>query len=481
VDRPDGRRKLHPDVIPVVGGPAILVSVGLALLVALQVPGPLREGAGDHADLLVGLLVAGVFLCALGVADDFGRLRGRHKLLGQVVAVAVVIAAGVQVRAVHLLGADFDLGVMAIPFTAFLLLGAINSLNLIDGMDGLLGSVAFILCLALGAMAWFGGRDVTACVAFALAGSLLAFLCFNFPPATLFMGDSGSMVIGLTVGVLAIHGSLKTPTTVALATPAALLAIPLFDTLAAVVRRKLTGRSIYCTDRAHLHHLLLRRLEHPRRVLLVVSCCCLVTAAGAFAGVLLRNELIGLGTAVAVVALLTGTRLFGHAELLLVKTRLARLVVSFFPARGAGQFRRMDVHLQGTHNWKALLDEVAARAFGLNLQTVRLDISAPALHEEYHARWDRFEESDALLWRAEIPLVVGERTVGSLFVSGHPGPEPLWAKVAALTEMIEAFGKADGAGAVPAGVQAIHGKKPADRPALTAVVCPVDGKAELSV
>ncbi len=478
VDRPDGRRKLHARVIPVAGGPVIFVSVCVALLVAWYPPGRLHEAAGANASLLIGLLAAGVLVCALGVADDFGRLRGRHKLLGQIVAVAVVIASGVEVRTVHLLGADFELGVLAIPFTAFILLGAINSLNLIDGMDGLLGTVGFILCLALGMMAWAAGRDVTACVAFALAGSVLAFLCFNFPPATIFMGDSGSMLIGLTVGVLAIHGSLKTPTTVALATPAALLAIPLFDTIAAIVRRKLTGRSIYCTDRGHLHHCLLHRLEHPYWVLLVIACCCLFTAAGAFAGVVLQNELIGLCIALAVVVLLTATRLFGHAEFVLVKTRLTRLVASFFPNRGEGRFRRMDVHLQGTHNWKALLDAVAARAFDLNLHTVRLDVSAPALHEEYHAHWDRFaeEEEGVQLWRAEIPLVVGKWTVGSLFVSGYPDPEPLWSKVAALTEMIEAFGKADGICAVPGDVETVADKEPAERPKLPVIVCPVNGK-----
>ena len=370
---------------------------------------------------------------------------------------------------------------MAVPFTAFLLLGAINSLNLIDGMDGLLSSVALIICIALGAMAWVGGRDVTACVAFAMAGAVLGFLVFNFPPATIFLGDSGSMLIGLTIGVLAIHSSLKAPATVALAMPAALLVIPIFDTTAAILRRKLNGRSIYETDRGHLHHCLLRRLDQPRHVLLVVSSCCLVAVAGVFVGLWLKNELFAVATALMVVSLLTATRLFGHAEFLLVKTRLTQLVLSFFQSRGEGRFRRTDVHMHGSLNWKMLLDAVAIRAFDLNLQTVRLDISAPALHEEYHARWDRFEEEvEDRLWRAEFPLEMGEQTIGSLLVSGYPDPEPLWAKVAALSQMIEAFVKAGDACAVPEDVAAVNGKKLAHPFPLPAVAYPPDLNAEIS-
>src|SRR5205807_6415533 len=95
-----------------------------------------------------------------------------------------------------------------------------------------------------------------AAIAATMAGALAGFLCFNFPPATIFLGDCGSMLIGLFVGVLAIQSSLKGPATVALTAPAALLIIPILDTSAAIVRRKLTGRSIFTTDRGHLHHVL---------------------------------------------------------------------------------------------------------------------------------------------------------------------------------------------------------------------------------
>jgi UDP-GlcNAc:undecaprenyl-phosphate GlcNAc-1-phosphate transferase len=458
VDRPDGRRKLHTRDIPVAGGLAILVASGIALWVALCQAGPWQEQVRAEWPRLAGLLAACLVICAVGVADDFGRLRGRHKLLGQIAAVAVVIFSGVQVRTVHLLGGEFELGPTSVPFTAFLLLGAINSLNLLDGMDGLLSSIAFIICLALGGMAWIAGQHITACVALALAGAVLAFLCFNFPPASIFLGDSGSMLIGLTVGVLAIHSSLKAPTAIALATPVALLALPIFDTTAAIVRRTLTGRSIYTTDWGHLHHCLLRRLSHPRHVLVVTSACCLVLVASVFASLLVQNEFIALSTALMVVVLLVATRLFGYPEFLLVKMRLSRLALSFFRRRDEGCFHRMDLHLHGTRNWKILLDAVAARAFDLNLQTICLKVSAPALHEEYHASWDRFEEAlEDVLWRAEIPLVTAGRIIGRLLVSGYLDPVPLEAKMAVLTEILDDFARTSETFA-SRGTEAVNGK-----------------------
>src|SRR5262249_13889999 len=149
-------------------------------------------------------------------------------------------------------------------------------------------------CLALGAMAALQGQWAAAAVAAILAGALLGFLFYNFPPASVFLGDCGSMLIGLAVGVLAIRSSLKAPATVALAAPTALLILPIFDTTAAILRRKLTGRSLYTTDRGHLHHCLLRSGLSNRRALLAVAGLCLVTAVGALASLAWNNEALAL-------------------------------------------------------------------------------------------------------------------------------------------------------------------------------------------
>src|SRR5436190_969261 len=162
------------------------------------------------------------------MADDMGRLRGRHKVLGQVAAVCLVMSFGVQVHTVHLFDYKLELGLLSILFTAFLLLGAINSLNLLDGMDGLLCCVGAIICVAMAATALVSQNLIAACISLSLAGALLGFLRYNFPPATIFLGDSGSMLIGLVIGVLAIQSSLKGPAAIALVAPTAVLIIPIF-------------------------------------------------------------------------------------------------------------------------------------------------------------------------------------------------------------------------------------------------------------
>src|SRR5262249_42123223 len=175
---------------------------------ALLLPTPLRDHLRGQSHPLLGLLLAAITICAIGVGDDAGVLRLRHKLLGQLVVVGIVINFGLLVREIRVFDWELELGLLAIPFTAFWLLGAMNSLNLIDGMDGLLSTVGAIICVSLAGMAVLCDRWTEACVAVALAAALVGFLCYNFPPASIFLGDSGSMLVGLVVGVLAILSSL---------------------------------------------------------------------------------------------------------------------------------------------------------------------------------------------------------------------------------------------------------------------------------
>ncbi len=442
VDRPDGRRKLHDRSIPAAGGPVILFSVGVAVLAAFLCSDAIRSQALTAGPRLLGLLLAGLLICAVGVIDDLGRLRGRHKLVGQLAAIAVAIASGVRIDSVHLFHLHFDLGIMAIPFTTFFLLGAINSLNLLDGMDGLLSSVALILCLVLGSLALHAGKDLTACVAFAMAAALLAFLRYNFPPATIFLGDSGSMLIGLVVGILAIKSSHHPVTGMALAAPVALLTLPILDTLAAILRRKLTGRSIYSTDRSHLHHCLLHRFGDPRLVLFVIALCCATIGAGVLVGGMLGSELATVLTSLSVVVALIGTRLFGHAELRMASQRLGALLTSLLRMQPADEPRQIEMRLQGTVDWHELWQRIISWDTSLNLCRLRLDVNAPAIGEGYHARWARIPETseeDERLWHAQIPLEVKGRSLGELAISGRRDGEPIGDKIAVLAQMVHDF------------------------------------------
>lgn len=439
VDRPDGRRKLHRQAVPLAGGLAILISSVAVLSLGVTLSNPWQQLLQAQSDTLVGLLLAAIVICAVGVADDWRGMRGRHKLFGQLLAVSIVISSGVEVENVHLFGWEIMLGPLALPLTAFWLLGAINSLNLLDGLDGLLGSVGAIICLALVAMAVASGHWATAAVAACLLGALLAFLCFNFPPASIYLGDCGSMLIGLVVGVLAIQSSLKAPATVAMAAPAALMTIPIFDSLAAITRRRLTGRSIYTTDRGHIHHSMLSRGLSGTRVLLVIGTLCSLIVVGVLASLILRSELLAVIAGLTVVFVLIVTRLFGHAEFLLLKERLLECCT---PGRQVnGRTRQMEVRLQGSADWKLFWLSLTTHAEDLKLQSMCLDVNAPAIHESYHARWGRSsrEEEMTTLWRAELPLMVNGQVIGRLELTGLPDEQPISSKVATLSTWVEAF------------------------------------------
>ncbi|HEX6985295.1 MAG TPA: MraY family glycosyltransferase, partial [Planctomycetaceae bacterium] len=190
VDQPDGRRKLHGRAVPLAGGLAVWLAMVAAVWGGRYVGGPSPPEGGDP--FWPSFLIASCLLCVLGLADDAWKLRARHKLLGQFAAVGVIVWGGLVVRSVNFCGWDVDLGVMAVPFTIFWLLGAINAMNLIDGMDGLAATVGVTIGSALAVMAALNGSLGESVVAAGLVGGVLGFLVYNFPPARVFLGDTGS-------------------------------------------------------------------------------------------------------------------------------------------------------------------------------------------------------------------------------------------------------------------------------------------------
>jgi UDP-GlcNAc:undecaprenyl-phosphate GlcNAc-1-phosphate transferase len=168
VDQPDGRRKMHAVPTPLAGGIAILLS-GHATVIVAATASPLRGELQENGLWLVGLCIASLILSMVGLADDRWQLRGRHKLIWQLLTIGLLLGCGVLVRKISVFGLSLELGLLSIPFTTFLLLGAINSLNLMDGMDGLLSCIGLIICLAIAALAMLAGHWAAACVSIALA------------------------------------------------------------------------------------------------------------------------------------------------------------------------------------------------------------------------------------------------------------------------------------------------------------------------
>jgi UDP-GlcNAc:undecaprenyl-phosphate GlcNAc-1-phosphate transferase len=213
VDRPDGALKRQKEPVPYLGGLAIygafLVSLAITLRFEVEV---------------LGFLLAGAIVVILGLIDDLGALGPWPKLAGQALAVAVLVKSGVFIKLVFLPPW------VALPLTAFWLLAATNAFNLIDIMDGLSAGVACVASLLLFIVAHGAGRATSATLLAALAGSLLGFLRYNFEPARIYMGDTGSLFIGLMLGALAMNNSYTNFNRVASLAPAVIHGVPLFDT-----------------------------------------------------------------------------------------------------------------------------------------------------------------------------------------------------------------------------------------------------------
>lgn len=424
VDKPDGRRKLHQNAVSLGGGAAVFMAMLLSVACAIAVF-PSMRGAFDesHRPFFIGLLLASAFIVVIGLIDDRYHLRGRQKLLGQMISTGILIASGLVVKNIHVFGWEIELGLLSIPFTMFWLLGAINALNLIDGLDGLAGSIGVILSLATAGMALMTMHDGNALVAMALCGALLGFLIYNLPPATIYLGDAGSMLVGLVLGALAMKSSFKGPATVAMMAPTVIWAIPILDVGMAILRRKLTGRSIYETDRGHLHHCLLRRGVSGRMTVIWIGLFCTITAVGALVSVARQNEWMAVISATAVFATLIITRSFGYAECQMLGGKIKSLFASLIPASLRGhRAAPSPVHarLTGTRDWEELWETLTDYANRFDLTSVQMNVNLPALNEEYHVNWNRRKRgSDRQEWSTDIPLIAGEITVGRLKISGR--------------------------------------------------------------
>lgn len=423
VDRPDGFRKLHGREVALGGGLAVFIGMWLTLLIVSAADPEQLPALSDEWRFLGGFFVSTLGIVILGLFDDRFDLRGRQKLVGQMAMVGLVIAVGFRVEMIELFGLRIELGLLVVPFTMFWLLGAINSLNLIDGVDGLATTVGVVFSLTLAAMAWLNQHTLDAMIALALAGALIGFLLYNRPPASIFLGDAGSMLIGLVLGVLAIRCSLKGPATVALVAPTALWAIPMLDVGMAIVRRKLTGQSVYATDRGHFHHLLLKRGYGSRKTVSVIGGLCVVCGVAALLSVYYKSESTAVGIIIAVFAALVMTRLFGHSEVSLVWERVRRFVGSFLIL--PSQLRPPTVsepilkRFQGEREWESLWETLVDFAERFDLCHLQLNVNSPILGEEYHALWQRKSKpSQSRVWHVDLPLQLRGVTMGRLKIAG---------------------------------------------------------------
>lgn len=313
VDFADGKRKLHIGAIPRVGGVALVLAYGgtFGLLLLTNLHG--AETLAKDIDLVWKLAPAAGLVFFIGLMDDMIRVRAKVKFLVHVVAAMLAYTAGARV--LNIGGRGFEEVWWSLPLTVFWLVLCTNAFNLIDGVDGLASGVGVFAALTAMAAGLMHGHYGLVMATAPLAGALLGFLRYNFSPASIFLGDSGSYVVGFLLGCFGLLWSQKAATLLGMTAPLMALAIPLMDTGLSVVRRFLSGRPLFCADRGHIHHKLLERGWPVRRAVLVLYAVCGMAAILSLVGSAWQGRMTGLALVVFVAGAWVGVQHLGYTEL----------------------------------------------------------------------------------------------------------------------------------------------------------------------
>ena len=263
VDVPKDDRRVHEKPMPSMGGLAIYISVIITSLIFLPID-----------KTLISIIIGGTVIVIGGIIDDIRELSPRMKFLFQIIGALVLVIGDVRIDAITnpftKTSNLINLGIFSIPLTMFWIVGITNTLNFIDGLDGLAAGVAMISSLSFLATASKFNYIPVIIMSSIIAGSCAGFLPYNFNPAKIFMGDTGALFLGFMLAALSIEGVMKSVATIAVVVPIIILGVPIFDTTFAIFRRLLNGRSIAEADKGHLHHRLLRMGYSQKKTVLIL-------------------------------------------------------------------------------------------------------------------------------------------------------------------------------------------------------------------
>jgi UDP-GlcNAc:undecaprenyl-phosphate GlcNAc-1-phosphate transferase len=394
VDQPDGDRKLHSGPIPRVGGIAIVLSYVTAFAVMLLLPFSYGSEVSKALPSIWKLFCAAGLVFATGLCDDLVGYFPWQKLAGQVWAGMIAYFAGVQIQVLP----DHPLQLWwNIPLSILWLVGCTNAVNLIDGLDGLAAGVGLFATVTMLLAAFANHNLQLALVTMPLAGALIGFLRYNFNPASIFLGDCGSLLIGFLLGCYGVLWSQKSATLLGMTAPLMALAIPLLDVSLSIVRRFIRHQPIFGADRGHIHHMLLARGLTVRRVALVLYGVCGLAAALSLIMNALDNHFSGIIIVLFCVSAWIGIQHLGYVEFATARQLFVK-----------GTFRRIiDYHTRMQHCERALLEaasieqcweiiRTASRDFGF--YSVRLALQGETFEEVVTP------EQEGPFWQMRIPL-----------------------------------------------------------------------------
>lgn len=434
LDRPDGRRKLHTAPVPRIGGISVYASFALAFgILVFAAPQAVSDGPGV-ANAYLHLLLACGAVALIGLLDDLVGVSPWAKILVQTLAALYLYIHGYQVRLLtNPFGGTLSLDYLALPLTVIWFVGMSNAFNLIDGLDGLAAGVAFFATISLFAASALSEHWATAFLAAALGGALLGFLRYNFNPASIFLGDCGSLFVGFALAAFAITGSMKRSAAIAVAVPLLALALPIFDVMVSVLRRIIRGSELFVADRDHIHHRLLHLGLTPRRAVVILYGCAAVLASLSL--VTAAGPVQALWAAIAIVMLLAwaGLSRLGYAEFgELQRLLLQRLVPDRRTVANNVHLLHLREALGQAGSFAEAWDELIEAASRLDCQSVAMKLRPECerrLSEAFEKvqpryafpSWSAGPPSHSQQWSWTIPLVDPMGPIGGLVIDFAPG------------------------------------------------------------
>ncbi len=428
-DYPSARR-VHLKCIPRAGGIALFVSFLVAYSVSLYFSEEKSLVILFHREQ-VCFLIGAILIFAVGLVDDIKGLSPWLKLAAQILVALLVWFGGINVELLSVglhdgvnLSSGFSLFV-----TVFWVVLLINAINLIDGLDGLAAGVCLFVSFTLLALCFSTGKLMVILGFSALAGACLGFLRYNFNPASVFMGDCGSYLLGYLLAVLTIQGAMKSHATVALLIPIIALGVPLLDTLLAPIRRFILGKKMFLPDQSHIHHLLLKLGYSQRKVVVIIYGITVVLGLVSLAFVFMKDQLSAYILVVPGVMIFLGVKKLGYLEYVAADKILGWLR-DLTDEAGLSNERRSFLNLQMQIMQSATVDDLWAN---VTVAVEKLDFDMAELHfndlagtlrnsGETRMKWqlqgsEEFNFNEQYQFKLEMPLMDGvETTYGILWL-----------------------------------------------------------------
>ncbi len=304
-------RKVHTKRIIVrLGGIAIFLSFYLAVLFfTLRGYSPFLK----NYSFLSGMFFSSFLILLLGVFDDLRGADAKLKFFVQIIAAIIILSYGIKISLFtnpFNSGQSLNIGFWGIPLTIFWIIFITNSLNLLDGLDGLAAGISCIILIATFCIAAYRKDYLIMALSISLTGATVGFLRYNFNPAKIFMGDTGSLFLGFTLAVLSIKGSHKSATTVALLIPIIVLGLPIIDTLLAIKRRISKRKNIFRADNEHIHHKLIKTGLSQKKTVLILYGVSLLLGIAAFLLTVIKDEYIAVILAIITIIFFIGAKYF---------------------------------------------------------------------------------------------------------------------------------------------------------------------------